>query len=122
MNSTESQGQEYLGHGNQPEPKISFSVVSKSHGNLTKVIRMEQSKLVKDSSACSMSTGSIKTVECTISRFAESIRKFEPNEALVHGISEFSEALVVVKGKYEEVKKSSSSNKPVISRTKDHLY
>jgi hypothetical protein len=45
-----------------------------------------------------------------------------PNEALVHGVSKFPEALVVVKGKYEEAKKSYPSTKPVISRTKSHLH
>jgi len=117
----DSQGRD-TGYSREYEPKISFSVVSKDHGNLTKIMRMEQSKLVKDSSACSMSSGSIKTVECTIPKFAEGIRKLKPNEALVHGISEFPEARVVVKGKYEDAIKKSPGNKPVISRTKDHLH
>jgi hypothetical protein len=118
----DSQGHGIPDYNSELEPKISFSVVSKDHGNLTKVMKMEQSNLVKDSSACSMSTGSIRTVKCTITKFAEGLRMLRPNEALVHGISKFPEALVVVKGKYEEAKKNSRGTKPVISRTKSHLH
>lgn len=117
----DSQGLGTPDYSSEADPKISFSVVFKNHGNLTKVMRMEQGRLVKDSSSCSMSTGSIRTVKCTISKFAEGIRRCRPNEALVHGVSKFPEALVVVKGRYEEAKKSSPGN-PVISRTKKHLH
>jgi hypothetical protein len=78
-----------------------FSVVTKSKGPLTKIMRLDPTTgaVVKDGSQCSMSTGTIKTKTIkTFAQFAEGLRKLAINQALVHGICEYDKATICNKG------------------------
>jgi len=102
-----------------------FSVVTKSKGPLTKIMRLdhETGKVIKDGSQCSMSTGTIQTKKVsTFVQLAEGLRKLAPNQCLVHGICDHPKAVVVIKGMLDKaLARRAPGSLPVISRSKDHI-
>ncbi|MHC4215538.1 MAG: hypothetical protein ACYSWP_19475, partial [Planctomycetota bacterium] len=100
--------------------KISFSVVTKNTGILTKKLSLKDGKVVKDGSQCRLGLGSIKTYNCSIKSFANDLREIKKNMALVHGIPEHDEAVICSRKRFDAAK-NNTTDKPVITRTKDHL-
>ncbi len=106
--------------GNLYNDKISFSVVTKNTGILTKKLSLKDGKVIKDGSQCRLGLGSIKTYTCLIEKFPRGLRKFKENMALVHGTSEHEEAVICSRKRFDAFK-NNTKDKPVITRTKDHL-
>jgi hypothetical protein len=91
---------------NQTDPSatVKFTLVTKSSGPLTKIIRYKNSQLIKDVSECWLSEGTSQEVTTSLKGFAESLRSCKPNQALIHGISGHKEVKIVsernFKGQY----------------------
>jgi hypothetical protein len=91
---------------NQTDPSatVKFTLVTKSSGPLTKIIRCKDGKPVKDLSECWLSEGTSQEVTTSLKGFAESLRSCKPNQALIHGISGHKEVKIVsernFKGQY----------------------
>ncbi len=100
--------------------KISFSVITKKEGILTKKLSLNNAEIDKDGSQCRLGLGTIKTYRCTPESFAKGLPKFDKNMALVHGVPEHEEAVICSQKRFDAVKKN-TTDKPVITRTKDHL-
>ena len=101
--------------------KIIVSCVTKNKGPLTKIMRIDPKTglLVKDGSECSMYTGHIKKIPVSSpTGFKKMLRTRTANQAIVHGVSQHDEALVVVKSKVGSYPKNGT---PVIARSKDHI-
>ena len=99
---------------------ISFSVVTKDEGILTKIISMVDGELIKNSSECQLSLGTIEKITCTPDKFATGLHNLNMNQALVHGVSVHKDATICSKSKFDSVKMTNGNN-PVITRTKDNL-
>ncbi|MCD6297440.1 MAG: hypothetical protein J7M30_09820, partial [Deltaproteobacteria bacterium] len=78
-----------------PSATVKFTLVTKSNGPLTKIIRYQDGKPVKDLSECWLSDGTSHEVTTSIKGFAESLRSCKPNQALVHGICGHKEVKIV---------------------------
>jgi len=103
------------------DESITFSLVTKNEGILTKTIGIDSNgQLLKDSSKCTLPIGQIKTVKTTIEKFTNDLRKVEKNQALVPGISLYPKAIIGSKYNLESVK-TDNPDSHVITRTKDNL-
>lgn len=108
-------------------PPIQFSVVTKTDPRrpyLTKIMRLKNGTLEKDSSQCRMSSGTIEIVSVrSPAEFAILIRSLSASQALVHGISKqgYANAYVFSKEKQESTG-IGMLDKPIISRTLEHIH
>jgi len=104
--------------------KVRTSILTKSRGPLTKILRLEDGLLIKDGSECRMFAGTIKTVSISSpDGFARMLRTRQPSQAIAHGVSEFPEARVVTAS---NLAKQPASHQPagalpIIARTKDFI-
>lgn len=79
----------------RPACQLKFTLITKSNGPLTKIIRYQDGKPVKDLSECWLSEGTSQEVTTSLKGFAESLRSCKPNQALIHGISGHKEVKIV---------------------------
>ena len=116
------QGREITRTGDtKKRDEITFSVVSKDKGILTKIIRLKSGRVVKDASECRMANGVIETVTSSMGEFGELLRRLRPNQALVHGVSQYPRARVLAKGSYSEMQDAGSESGPTVTRTREHI-
>ena len=104
--------------------KVRISILTKSKGPLTKIIRLEDGRLIKDGSECRMISGIIKTVSISSpDGFARMLRTREPNQAITHGVSDFPEARVFTASSLgkQPVSHRSAEALPIIARTKEFI-
>lgn len=107
--------------GSKNGKEVTFSKVSKDAGILTKVIRLEDSKLIKDASHCRMAKGTIETVTCSVGEFCQLLRQLRPNQAIVHGTSSYPSARLCSKASYAKAQETATDSSPVITRTLKHI-
>ena len=76
---------------------VTFSVFSKSHSILTKIIRPHESGIgiEKDAGQCQMSAGTVETVTMPFRELGPYLRTLQPNQAIAHGICGLPSAVVV---------------------------
>ncbi len=96
---------------------MEYSVFTKSHGYLTKEIRLEDGKIIKDASQCRMADGTVtKAKAANLEEFVGRLNNLKQHQAIALGVAaecESQEAVRIVKKGNE----SSGS----ISRTKDFI-
>jgi hypothetical protein len=95
-----------------------FSVFSKDYGILTKAIRLEGAEIVKDSSQCMMSSGSVRTGTISnLAEFKDTLARLGENEAIALGGAEGagSTSIRVV------TKALEAETEGAISRSKEHI-
>ena len=109
--------------GNVEEQTISFTLMIKSKGILTKMIkRDDQGQIHKDSTECWMSRGQATQNTLTIEKFAERMGQQKNNQAITHGICEHAKAVIVSKARLNQVQRNRKADSlPVITRTKDNF-
>ena len=105
---------------NLNEPKITFSVVTKNNGILTKKISLVDGVIGKDSSQCTLAEGDIETYQCTPEAFSKGLLRFKKNMGLVHGVSDYAKAKICSAAKFDQFVKS-NPNENVITRSKEFL-
>ena len=120
-----AQNQDTTGTAQDTALVLRFSIVTKDNGPLTKIMRLDPNTgaVVKDSSQCSMSSGTIETKTVrSFPQIAETLRQLTPNQALVHGISLYNKAQVTTKNNLENASSGRPADAlPIISRSKDHI-
>lgn len=79
------------------EAMITFSLVTKANGILTKIIRPHESGIgiEKDASQCQMSEGTVEKVTIPFNEFGTGLRKVQSNQAIIHGVSGLASASIV---------------------------
>jgi RecA-family ATPase len=95
------------------------SCFKKDEGSLTKTLSLnpETGKVEKDGSQCSMSKGTVHTIEITTpAGFGRMLRSRKPNQAIAHGVSVYPKANITTKGNERFPK----NGLPTISRTKKY--
>ena len=107
--------------GKIEEQTISFTLVKKSQGILTKRIKRDkQGNVDKDSSGCRMSRGKAFTNTMTPAEFAGRLGKQNSNAAIAHGVCGHDKTIIVSKAKYHQAKKNRKTDSlPIVTRTKD---
>lgn len=92
---------------------ISFSIVTKTKGILTKRFSLnDDGELEKDGKQCFIANGTVETITCDFSEVGGILDKLENNQALVHGVAEEAPCEIVsqrLQSKYPNA----------ITRTKD---
>jgi hypothetical protein len=78
-----------------PSATVKFTLVTKSIGPLTKIIRYKNGKLIKDASECWLDDGTAQEIEVPFQCFAKDLRKRRHNQAIVHGICGHKEIKIV---------------------------
>jgi hypothetical protein len=104
------------------EPR--FSVVTNDRDPLSKTLSSDPTtgEVVKGGK-CSMTSGTIrqKTVS-SLNQFAEGLRRLKPQQALVHGIAEYTTAFVVTASQLRKARDGRPVDAlPIITRTKDYI-
>ena len=84
---------------NSASGDIKLTIFSKKRDKLlTKKIRIEEGKLLKDASGCAMSKGMAKTVSVRdLSHFNTCLDKLKPNQALSYGVAKQDENKIVAR-------------------------
>ncbi|MCI5209017.1 MAG: hypothetical protein D3910_09515, partial [Candidatus Electrothrix sp. ATG2] len=108
------------------EQQVSFTLMSKAEGILTKRVKLNNGSVEKDSSECRMSRGQAETVRMEPEKFGPFLQGLQSNQALVHGVSAFDKAGIVsgkrLKTKPGESPQADEQGLPIISRTKDFFH
>jgi putative DNA primase/helicase len=106
--------------------KVSFSLISKTKGILTKRMELKSGGVEKDGSECWMSKGRSVTVTLAPEAFGPFLQGLKSNQALVHGVSAFDKAGIVsgskLKTKPGETPQTDRNGLPIISRTKAFFH
>ena len=97
--------------------EISFSLISKIGGPLTKIIRPnpDGAGIIKDATHCMMTKGEVETVTIPFKEFGPYIRSLNKNQAIAHSVCDAGTALIVSESKY-------SGQPRTITRTKRFLH
>lgn len=109
------------------EQNISFTLIEKTEGILTKRMKLIDGNVEKDSSECRMNKGTAETVTLTPEEFGPFLQGLQSNQALVHGVCAFDKALIVsgrqLTTKPGDTPQTDKTGLPIIARTKDfYLY
>ncbi|MCI5131750.1 MAG: hypothetical protein D3904_09540, partial [Candidatus Electrothrix sp. EH2] len=103
------------------EQKISFTLMDKAKGILTKRMKLIEGRVEKDSSECRMSRGRAETVRMKPEQFGPFLQGLQNNQALVHGVSVYDKARIVsgrlLKTTPGETPQTDKNGLPIISRT-----
>ncbi len=112
--------------GKGKEQKISFTLMHKTGGILTKRMKLIGGRVEKDSSECRMNRGRAETVTLTPEKFGPFLQGLQSNQALVHGVSIYDDAGILsgkkLKTTADEEPKRTPEGLPIISRTKDFFH
>ncbi len=105
---------------------VQFSVVTKSNGPLTKIMRLDPvtGMVIKDGSECRMAEGTLNTLSISsLQKFADGLRKMKSNHALVHGISDYPVTEITTSGKLDAAQAGRPAGAlPLIARTKEFIH
>ncbi|MCP4695811.1 MAG: hypothetical protein GY862_03020 [Gammaproteobacteria bacterium] len=108
------------------EQEFSFTMMSKAEGILTKHIKLIDGEIKKDSSECWINRGRAETVRMEPEEFGPFLQGLQNNQALVHGVSAYDNALIVSRKqlttKAEEEPQTDEQGLPIISRTKGFFH
>lgn len=94
---------------------VTFSLITKDGGILTKSYRLRKGKLQKDSSQCFVDKGKIETVTMEFNELPDFLDSLQDNQALIHGCSLDAPAPVVAK-------RLLPANPGAITRTLDNFF
>ncbi|XOF35307.1 MAG: hypothetical protein ACL93V_08495 [Candidatus Electrothrix sp. YB6] len=112
--------------GKGKEQKVSFTLMHKTQGILTKRMKRVNGCIEKDSSECRMSRGRAETVRIKPEQFGPFLQGLQSNQAIVHGVSDYDKALIVsgkrLKTRPGESPQADEQGLPIISRTKDFFH
>ncbi len=109
------------------EQQVSFTLVRKTEGNLTKRMRLVEGKVIKDGSDCKMTRGRAITTTLSPEEFGPFLKGLGSNNALVHGICDYEEAGLLSKKQLktkagEEPERTKKEGLPIIARSKDFFH
>jgi len=94
---------------------MEYSIFTKTYGDLTKEIRIENGSVIKDASQCRMAEGTVKKAKAAnLEELADQLITLKQNQAIALGVTAECESLEICR----IVKKGNESN-GAISRTKD---
>ena len=78
--------------------QVTFSLISKEGGPVTKRIALdEEENIVKDSSQCWVSRGLVETITIEVHKLPEFLSSVEKNQALIHGTCGYDAINIVAK-------------------------
>lgn len=96
---------------------MEYSVFTKTYGNLTKEIRIENGDIIKDASQCRMAEGTVRKAKAAnLTEFAEHLKNLKQNQAIALGVAAECETSEVVR-----IVKKGNEMGGSISRSKDYL-
>ena len=93
---------------------MKLTLINKNRGPLTKIIRYQDGRILKDGSKCWLNQGKAKQVDTSLEKMAQWLRKLRPGQALIHGINGHKQIKIVSEKKY-------SGQADTIPRTKKHF-
>ncbi|MCI5141976.1 MAG: hypothetical protein D3909_09685, partial [Candidatus Electrothrix sp. ATG1] len=101
---------------------VSFTLMEKAKGILTKRMKLINGGVEKDSSECRMSRGRAEIVRMEPEKFGSFLQGLQYNQAIVHGVSAYEKNGIVSSEKLttepEELPQTDEQGLPIISRTK----